>query len=82
MTRQILGYSNDTGFIMFFLTVIIGYGVGSWILLRYTGRVSKEVRLRSRFINLMYWMVSIIQFSLLGILLFVLFSFLVIRPEF
>lgn len=74
MTRQILSYSNDTGLIMFFLTVIIGFGIGSWILLRYTGKISQEIRSKSHFINLMYWMVTITQFSLLGILLFVLFS--------
>jgi hypothetical protein len=74
MTRQILAYSNDTGLIMFVLTIVVGYGIGSWILLRYTGQVSQEIRSKSRFINLMYWMVLITQFSLLGILLFVLLS--------
>jgi hypothetical protein len=36
MTRQILPYTNDTEVIMFILTVVIGYGIGSWILLQYT----------------------------------------------
>jgi hypothetical protein len=74
MTRQILSYNNDMEAIMFILTVVIGYGIGSWILLRYTRQVSKEIRAKSRFINLMDWTVTIIQFSLLGILLFILFS--------
>ena len=73
MTRQILSYSNDIGLIMFFLTVIVGFGIGSWILLRYTGKISQEIRSKSHFINLMYWMLTITQFSLLGILLFVPF---------
>ena len=33
MTRQILPYNNDTEFIMFILTVTIGYGIGSFMLL-------------------------------------------------
>lgn len=59
---------------MFILTVVIGYGIGSWILLEYIRQVSKEVRAKSLFINLIHWTVTIIQFSLLGILLFILFS--------
>jgi hypothetical protein len=74
MTRQILPYNNDTDFIMFILTVVIGYGVGSFILLRYAAGISKEIRTKSRFINLMQWTVTIVQFALLGFLLFVLFS--------
>jgi hypothetical protein len=73
MTRQILPYNNDTEFIMFILTVTIGYGIGSFMLLKYTGRISKEIRNKSHFINLIHWSVTIIQFSLLAFLLFVLF---------
>ncbi len=74
LTRQILPYNNDTDFIMFILTVVIGYGVGSFILLRYAAGISKEIRTKSRFINLIRWTVTIVQFALLGFLLFVLFS--------
>lgn len=74
MTRQILSYNNDMEAIMFILTIIIGYGIGSWILLGYAKRVSAEIRAKSRFINLMHWTVTIVQFSLLIILLVVLFS--------
>jgi hypothetical protein len=74
MTRQILPYTNDSEVIMFILTVVIGYGIGSWILLQYTTQISKEIRTKSRFINLMHWTVIIIQFSLFVVLLFMLFS--------
>ena len=73
MTRQILPYNNDTEFIMFVLTVTIGYGIGSFMLLRYTGGISKEIRNKSHIINSIHWSVTIIQFSLLAFLLFVLF---------
>ncbi len=74
MTRQVLAYTDDMEILMFILTVIIGYGVGSWILLGYVTQVSKEIRSKSRFINIMHWTVIIIQFSLFLILLFMLFN--------
>src|SRR2546427_1614671 len=74
MTRQILPYTNYTEEVMFILTIIIGYGIGSWVLLGYTKRVSKEIRAKSSFVNSMHWTVTIIQFSLFAILLFVFFS--------
>ena len=30
MTRQILAYNNDTETVMFVMTIVIGYGFGSW----------------------------------------------------
>jgi hypothetical protein len=74
MTRQILPYTSDTEAVMFILTVFVGYGLGSWVLLGYTKRVSKEIRAKSSFINSMHWSVTIVQYSLFAILLFVLFS--------
>jgi hypothetical protein len=36
MTRQILPYTNEIEHLMFILTVIIGFAIGSWVLLGYT----------------------------------------------
>ena len=74
VTRQVLPSYKEIEITIFVLTVTIGYGIGSWILLGYIGRVSKEIRAKSRFINVMHCTVKVVQFSLLGILLFVLFS--------
>ena len=74
MTRQILAYTNFTELVMFILTIVLGYGIGSWVLLGYTQQVSKELRTKSRFINLSHWCVTISQFSFLALLLFILFS--------
>ena len=74
LTRQVLPSYRNLEIVIFILTVTIGYGIGSWILLGYIGRVSKEIRAKSRFVNLMHWTVMVVQFSLFGILLFVLFS--------
>ena len=73
-TRQVLPTYRSVEAVLFVLTIIVGYGIGSWVLLGYTNRVSKEIRARSRFINVIHWTVTIVQFSLLGILLFILFS--------
>ena len=74
MTRQILSYNNDTETIMFILTVVIGYGIGSFVLLGFTKRVSEEIRSKSRFHNLTFWAMAIVQFFLLGLLLVVFFT--------
>jgi hypothetical protein len=74
VTRQVLPNYRPAEVIFFILTVVVGYGFGSWSLLWYTKRVSKEIRSRSRFINVMHWTVTAVQFCLLGILLFVLFN--------
>ena len=66
VTRQVLPSYKEIEITIFVLTVTIGYGIGSWILLGYIGRVSKEIRAKSRFINVMHWTVKVVQFSLLG----------------
>jgi hypothetical protein len=74
MTRQLLPYDNATEMMMFALTVLVGYGVGSWILLGYTSRISKDLRTKSSLIKTMHLMVWIVQFTLFGILSFVLYN--------
>jgi hypothetical protein len=74
VTRQVLPSYRNIEIVIFILTITIGYGIGSWTLLGYIGRVSREIRSKSRFINLMHWTMIVVQFSLFGILLFVLFS--------
>lgn len=51
-TRQILYFDNTGQTTIFVLTVIIAYGIGSWVLLGYTRHISKELRAKSRFINI------------------------------
>jgi signal transduction histidine kinase len=72
MTRQLLPYNDTSETLMFILTMSIGYGIGSLILLEYAHRVSKEIRSKSHFINIMHWSVIIIQSLLFGILLLML----------
>jgi len=77
-TRQVLPYGTVTTSIMeiilFVLTVVVGYGIGSWILLVYTKKISTGLRTKSPFIRIMDLAVTITQFSLFGILLFVIYN--------
>ena len=77
-TRQVLPYGTVTTSIMeiilFVLTVVVGYGIGFWILLAYTKKVTIGLRTKSAFVRIMDLAVTIIQFSLFGILLFVIYN--------
>ena len=73
-TRQIVYLDNTSEIVLFTLTVVIGYGLGSWILLEYTRRVTATLRSKSLLINTTHWTITVIQFSLFAILLFVLFN--------
>jgi signal transduction histidine kinase len=77
-TRQILPYGTVTTGIMeiilFVLTVVVGYGIGSWILFAFTKKTTIDLRIKSPFIKIMDLAVTIIQFSLFGILLFVIYN--------
>jgi positive regulator of sigma E activity len=46
MTRQILPYISDTETVIFIPTIFVGYGLGLWVLLGYTKRISKEIRVK------------------------------------
>jgi signal transduction histidine kinase len=73
-TRQILYLDNGSEIILFALTVVIGYGVCSWVLLEYTRKITASLRSKSTLANIMHWAVITIQFSLFAILLFILFN--------
>ncbi|HEY7571930.1 MAG TPA: HAMP domain-containing sensor histidine kinase [Nitrososphaeraceae archaeon] len=71
-TRQILYLNNTSEIVLFILTVIGGYGICSWILLEYTRRITANLRSKSSLTNVMHWAVTIVQFSMFAILLYVL----------
>ena len=72
MTRQLLFYDSFSGNIMFICTITVGYGIGSYILLRFAHKVSTELRRKSRLSYAMHWSVVIIQATLLIALLIML----------
>jgi hypothetical protein len=73
-TRQILFFDNTWQTIIFVLTVVFAYGIGALILLVYARRVRSVelVEKRSHFVNIMYFGVVVIHFSLLAILISIL----------
>jgi hypothetical protein len=85
--QNILTYDNTSETVYFILTVVIAYGIGSWFLLGYvkqmtrTGRTTTTITTatasriqRSPLISLLHLAVVIVQFAMLGIMLFVIFD--------
>lgn len=70
-TRQILFFDSTWQTIIFILTVVIAYGLGSFIFLAYARKIRRAelVEKRSHFMEIMYFGVTIVQFSLLAILI-------------
>src|SRR5919199_1170761 len=73
-TRQILYFNNTSQIVLFILTAWIGYGIGSWILLGFTTYITKDLRAKSKLIEIMHIAVMLVQFTLLGILLYILYN--------
>lgn len=73
-TRQIIYFSNTGEIALFTITTVFGYGIGSLILLGFTRHITKDLFERSFLIRIMHIIVIVIQFSLLGILLFILYN--------
>ena len=72
-TRQILYLNNNPEILLFILTAGIGYGIGPWILLGFTRNTTKDITNKSQLITAMHLAVTLIQYSLLGILLYILY---------
>ena len=74
LTRQIINPDNVLQTITFLSLVGFGYGLASWVLLKYIKQTSNVLREKSLFIKRIHFLVSIVQISLLGILLFVIYD--------
>jgi hypothetical protein len=79
--QNILTYDNTLETVYFILTVIIAYGIGSWFLLGYVKQTARTTTTamgpiiqRIPFISLLHIAVVIVQFAMLGIMLFVIFD--------
>jgi hypothetical protein len=80
--QNILTYDNTSETVYFILTVVIAYGIGSWFLLGYVKQTARRTTTtaagsiihRSPLISLLHLAVVIVQFAMLGIMLFVIFD--------
>jgi len=87
--QNILTYDNTSETVYFILTVVIAYGIGSWFLLGYVKQASRIATTttttttttaigptihRGPLISLLHVAVVIVQFTTLGIMLYVIFD--------
>src|ERR671914_1390559 len=80
--QNILTYDNTLETVYFILTVVIAYGIGSWFLLAYVKQTTRKETTtatgpkiqRGPLISLLHLAVVIVQFVMLGIMLFVIFD--------
>src|SRR5919108_1620754 len=73
-TRQILYLDSTSQTTLFIVTVIVAYGLASWIILEYTRQVTRDIRSKSLFVNVMFWGVTITQFFLFVLLVSVIYN--------
>jgi hypothetical protein len=79
--QNILTYDNTLETVYFVLTVAIAWGAGSWLLLGYVGRATTVTAAaaghgvrRGAFVSALHIAVVMTQFSLLAVMLFVVFD--------
>src|SRR5919108_2541272 len=80
--QNILTYDNTLETVYFILTVVIAYGIGSWFLLGYVKQTTRTITTdtshttiqRAPLISLLHLAVVIVQFAMLGIMLFIIFD--------
>src|SRR6266516_3010924 len=81
-TRQVLYLDNTGQTTLFIVTVIIPYGIGSWILLGYTKHVTRDLGSKSSFVKITHWGVTVAQFWLFAILLYVIYDNIINCPSY
>ncbi|HEX2014277.1 MAG TPA: hypothetical protein VLA68_03530 [Nitrososphaera sp.] len=74
-TRQMFPYDNFSGAVIFALNITVAYGLGSFLIMRYVGQVSRDVRRRSAALDVIFKIVVVVQFVLLAILTAMFFEF-------
>ena len=73
--QNILTYDNTLETVYFILTVVIAYGIGSWLLLGYIRQANTSLETkRGPVLRSLHLAVVMTQVSMLGIMLFVIFD--------
>jgi signal transduction histidine kinase len=73
-TRQVIPVDTLSEPIFFVSTVIIAYGIGSFVLFIYVSKITKEIRQKSTLIRIMHIASWGVQFSLLSLLIIVIYT--------
>src|SRR5207249_99759 len=74
-TRQILPYDNTSGLLLSVSNLVIGYGIGPWIIFSYANRVSEDITSTHSFVKKIIWFVVISQLLLLVLFTIVFVEF-------
>ena len=67
-----LKFGEDLETIYFILTILIGWGVASWLLLGYANKTTTDLRSRSKLVSATHGAVMVLQFALLVFFVFIL----------
>ncbi len=73
-TRQVIPVDSFSEPVIFILTVVVGYGIGSWVLFVYTSQITKEIRQKSPLIKWMHLSMWAVQFFLAFLLILVIYT--------
>lgn len=73
-TRQVIPVDALSEPIFFVSTVIIAYGIGSFVLFMYVSKITKEIRQKSTLIRIMHILSWGVQFTLFSLLIFVFYT--------
>lgn len=73
-TRQVIPVDALSESLFFILTVVIAYGVGSFVLFLYTSKITKEIRQKSKLIHAMHLSSWGVQFFLFFLLILVVYT--------
>lgn len=73
LTRQLIFFDNTIQTLIFLIIVFFGYGVSSWVILKYTGRTTKQLRSKSPFVRSIHSWIIVTQSVLLIILILVIY---------
>ena len=73
-TRQVIPVDSFSEPVIFILTVVVGYGIGSWLLFVYTSQITKEIRQKSSLIKWMHTSMWSVQFFLAFLLILVIYT--------
>lgn len=74
-TRQILPYNNTSGLLLSVSNLVIGYGIGPWIIFSYASRVSEDITSTHSFVKRIIWFAVISQLLLLVLFTIVFVEF-------
>lgn len=63
--------------ILFFVIITAIYTVGQYFILKYVNQNSREVRAKDRYLNIIHWIVTVAQYLLVAIMIYIVLEILI-----